>query len=66
MNIRDISKARNPDLPASVTAMQRAAELARKVAIQTDTSVVVVENGEIVHIPAATLRAEAERGEPSE
>ena len=52
----DISKARDPDLRASVRAMQRAAELARKTAIQTDTGIVIVRNAQIVHISAQELR----------
>lgn len=56
MSTRPISEARDPDLCASVVAMHRAAELARKIAIQTDTCLVVVENGRIVRIPAHVLR----------
>jgi hypothetical protein len=56
---KDISQARDPDLRASVAAMRRAAELARKIAIQTDTSLVVVQDGQIVHIPADVLREAA-------
>lgn len=52
----DISKARNPDLRASLAAMRRAAQLARKIALQTDTAIVVVENGKLVRIPAKQLR----------
>ena len=52
----DISKARDPDLRASVRAMQRAADLARKTAIQTDTGIVLVRNAQIVHISAHELR----------
>lgn len=61
MEMKDIAEAKNPDLRASVAAMQRAAKLARKIAIQTDTSIVVVEDGQIVHIPAAALREVAEQ-----
>ncbi|MEO7431952.1 MAG: hypothetical protein ABIR62_07995 [Dokdonella sp.] len=55
---QDLSKARNPDLRASFAAMQRAAELARKTAVQTDTAIVVVENGKLLRIPAAQLRGQ--------
>lgn len=58
MNTKDIREAKDPDLRASLVAMQRAADLARTIAIQTDTGIVVVENGQIVHIPAAALRRE--------
>jgi hypothetical protein len=58
LNAKDISEAKDPDLRASVAAMQRAAELARKIAIQTDTHLVIVEDGQIVRIPANELRAQ--------
>ncbi len=58
MTQQDLSKARNPDLRASLAAMQRAAELARKTAIQTNTEIVVVQNGKLVRISAAQLRAQ--------
>ena len=56
MKIQDISQAKNPDLRASVQAMQRAAKLARKTAIQTDTGIVIVRNAQIVHVSAQELR----------
>ena len=63
MNTRDISEAKDPDLRASVVAMQRAAKLARTIAMQTDTGIVIVENGQIVHICAAALRVAAKQGD---
>ena len=57
MSRPDISQAKNPDLRASMAAMRRAAALARKTAIQTDTAIVVVRDGKVVRIPAAELRA---------
>lgn len=59
MNPKDINQAKDPDLRASVAAMRRAAELARKTAIQTDTSLIIVENGELIRIPADVLREAA-------
>ncbi|MGY6121863.1 hypothetical protein ACW9YQ_16065 (plasmid) [Paraburkholderia strydomiana] len=56
MRQQDLSKAKNPDLRASLAAMQRAAELARRTALQTDTAIVVVQNGKLVHISAEELR----------
>ncbi len=41
----------------SIYAMRRAAMLARMVAIQTNTGIVVVREGKIVHISAAELLA---------
>ena len=57
MSRADISQAKNPDLRGSMAAMRRAAALARKTAIQTDTAIVVVRDGKVVRIPAAKLRA---------
>ncbi len=58
MEPKDISKARNPDLRSALGAMQRAAEQARLTAIQTDTAIVVVRDGQRVRITAAQLRQE--------
>jgi hypothetical protein len=57
MSRADISQAKNPDLRGSMAAMRRAAALARKTAIQTDTAIVRVHDGKVVRIPAAELRA---------
>jgi hypothetical protein len=56
MTQEELSKAKNPDLRASLAAMRRAAEMARKRAIQTDTDIVVVRDGKPVRIPAEELR----------
>lgn len=58
-NEADISEAKDPVLRASEAALQRAAKLAHKIAIQTDTGIVIVRNGEIVHISAQELRQHA-------
>lgn len=57
---QDLSKARNPDQRTSLAALQRAAQQARKTAVQTDTALVVVEDGKLLRIPAAQLRAQDE------
>jgi hypothetical protein len=59
MNTKDISKAKDPDVRASLAALQRAAQLARKTAIQTDTEIVIVKDGKMVRISAEELRAHA-------
>ena len=56
MSRTDISQAKNPDLRGSMAAMKRAAALARKIAIQTDTGIIVVRDGKPVRISAAELR----------
>lgn len=57
MKQRELSEASNPDLRASLAALRRAAQLARKIAVQTDTEIVVVRDGRLVRIPAEQLRA---------
>jgi len=56
MNKPDISQARNPDLRASLAALQRAAEMARQTAIQTNTAIVLIQDGKLVKITAQQLR----------
>ena len=53
---KDITQARNPDLRASMAAMRRAAQLARQIAIQTNTGIVMVRDGQCVRISAQELR----------
>ena len=60
MNKHDIAKAKDPDLRASMAAMRRAARLAREIAIQTDTSIVIVQDGQLLHVSADELRREIE------
>lgn len=58
MTPQDLSKAKNPDLRGSQAAMQRAAKLARRIAVQTDTALVVVKDGKLLRITAEQLRAQ--------
>lgn len=58
MTQKDLGSARDPDLRGSLAAMRRAGELARKTAIQTDTGIVIVRDGKLVHISADELRHE--------
>ncbi len=63
---KDIAQARNPDLRASMAAMRRAAQLARQIAIQTNTGIVMVRDGQCVRISAQELReADAQTEKPS-
>ena len=54
--MKNIQEAKDPNLPASVAAMNRAAEAARKIAIQTGTNLIVVKDGLLVRIPPEVLR----------
>ncbi len=65
MNTKDISEAKDPDLRASMAALQRAAESARRTAIQTDTGIVIHRNGKLVRISAQELRKTTAAGEES-
>jgi|694.fasta_scaffold07377_9 hypothetical protein len=56
MKTKDISQAKDQDLRTSMAALQRAAESARKTAIQTDTAIVVKRDGKLVRISAQELR----------
>ena len=56
MNKTDLSRARNPDIRASLAGMKRAAALARQTAIQTNTEIVLVRDGKPVRVSAAELR----------
>jgi len=55
---QDLEKSTNPDLRASMAAMRRAAEEARRIAIQTNTALVVVRDGVLARVPAEVLREE--------
>lgn len=62
MKTNDITKAKNPALRGSLNALRRSADAARKVAIQTDTNLIVVKDGKLTRIPPQTLRG-MEKGE---
>ncbi|PJJ95683.1 hypothetical protein CO611_10330 [Lysobacteraceae bacterium NML03-0222] len=64
MKKQDISTAKDADLRASQAAMQRAAALARQVAIQTNTAIVVEQDGKAVRVTADELRREQEQRKP--
>lgn len=65
MNPKPITEARNPDQRASLVAIQRAARMAREIAIQTNTAIIVHEDGKMVRITADQLRAEKEEQDQS-
>ena len=55
MNIKDIRLSADSDLARSYAAMQRAGQSAIDLAIQTNTAIVVEQDGKIVRSPAAEL-----------
>ena len=60
MNKKDISKARNPLLRGSYPAMIRAAQEARRIAIETNTALIRVVDRKTVRVTADELRKEIE------
>jgi hypothetical protein len=54
--MKDLQEAKNPDLRASAVAMHRAAELARKIAIQTGTDLIVMKDGKLTRLHPRDLR----------
>lgn len=58
MKPQDLTKAKDPDLLASLKAIKRSAELARKVAMQTETAIIVTEGEKIIRLSAEQLREE--------
>lgn len=63
MKTKDISEAKDPDLRASMAALQRAALQARKTAIQTGTNLVIVKDGQLLRISAEELSQQTEPNE---
>lgn len=62
MTCKDISLARSPLLKGSMAAMERAAAMAREIAIQTNTAIILVKDGKVKRVTADELRREdAER-----
>jgi len=53
-------KAHAMEVQEALSALRRAALLARKTAVDTDTWLVVMKNGKVVHIPAQQLRQQAQ------
>ena len=51
-----LAQAKDKDLPASLIAIRRAARLAREVAMQTGTSIVVLRDQQPLRITAEELR----------
>ena len=49
--MKDIRKARDPAMRGSLAALERAAEEARRIAIQTGTELIVMRDGQICSLP---------------
>lgn len=49
--MKDIREARDPAMRGSLAALERAAEEARRIAIQTGTELIVMRDGQICSLP---------------
>jgi hypothetical protein len=58
MTPHELHNAKDKDIVSSLQAIQRAAALARKQAIQTDTAIVVLKDQKIVRLTAEEIRKE--------
>lgn len=65
MKTNDITKAKNLALRGSLNALRRSADEARKVAIQTDTHLVIVKDGQLLRLSADELRQQAKSTDTS-
>jgi len=54
--MKSIQEAKDPVLRASVAAMNRAAEAARRTAIQTGTDLIIMKNGKLTRISSESLQ----------
>lgn len=63
MSSTDIASAKNPDLRGSLAALRRAAAMARQIAIQTDTAIVIFEGGQQSQLTAEQLRKQQTNGQ---
>lgn len=55
MNPNDLSKAKDPDVRAALGALRRAAQLARKTVMQTNTHLIIMKDGRLQRIAASEL-----------
>jgi hypothetical protein len=60
MITNDITKAKDPTMRGALNALLRAAAMARKIAIQTNTHLIIIKDGQLQRISADELRQQAE------
>jgi hypothetical protein len=56
-----LSEARNPDIRNSLVALQRAARMAREVAVRTGTDIIISRDGEMVRVTSEELKQQGVR-----
>lgn len=59
MTVQELSMAKDKDLITSLTAMRRAALMAREQALRTDTAIVVIQDNRLVRISAEEIRKQS-------
>ena len=65
MKTNDITKAKDPTIRGALNALIRAAATARKIAIQTNTHLVIFKDGQIQRLSPEELRLQAETKDDS-
>lgn len=55
MNANELAKAKDPDVRAALGALRRAAQMARKTVMQTNTHLVIMKDGRLQRISASEL-----------
>ena len=65
MKTNDITKANDPAMRGALNALIRAAAAARKIAIQTNTHLIIFKDGQIQRISPEELRLQAETKDDS-
>jgi hypothetical protein len=55
-DLSTLSEERRAEIERALDALRRAASMARQIAIDTNTGIVVVRDGKVVHISAKELR----------
>ncbi len=56
MNHKPISQAKDPDIRNAQAVMNRAVQTARKIATQANTSLIIIQNGQLREISPAELK----------
>lgn len=59
MKPETITQAHDPILPLAMTAMRRAAQRAREIALRTNTALIVVKEGKVIRIEPYQIREES-------
>ena len=59
MTTNDMTTAKDQAMRGALNALRRSAAAARKIAIQTNTHLVIVKDGQLLRIPADELRQQA-------